>query len=106
VSVSPRWGITPDVREAYAVARYAPGDGYVAYRWRQGANAIELEVTGSADVTRIALPLPRGAGEGRRSRLEVTRNGAPAPYTIEERLDGRYVLLDSPDVVVQVRVSW
>jgi len=106
VTVAPRWTTTTDVRDAYAIARYASGDGYVAYHWRQGNQAIELDVTGSADRTRIALPLPQGAGEGKRSQLNITRNGAPAPYTIEERPDGRYLLLESPDTVIQIRVAW
>jgi hypothetical protein len=106
VTVTPRWGATRDVRGAYVVARYAAGDGYVAYRWQQGDRAIGVDITGSADRTRLAIALPPGAGSGRRSSLSVTRNGAPAPYTVEERADARYVVLESPDAVVQVQIAW
>jgi hypothetical protein len=106
VTITPQWPTTTDVRDAYVIARYASGDGYVAYRWRQGNQAIELDATGSAERTRIALPLPDGAGEGKRSQLNVTRNGAPAPYTIEQRPDSRYILLESPDTVIQINITW
>jgi hypothetical protein len=106
VSVTPRWAAAKDVAEAYAVSRYAAGDGYVAYRWRQGERAIEVDITGSADRTSLAIPLPEGAGQSRRSRLDVSINGQAAPFRLEERPEGRYVLVESPDSVVQVRVSW
>ncbi len=104
VTISPHWGTTPDVREAYASIRYALGDGYAAYRWIQGERAIVLDATGSADLLRLAIPLPASADNG--SSLSVTLNGAPIPFGLDQRPDGLYVLLESRDSVVQVRIDW
>ena len=104
VTLSPHWGTTPDVRNAYAVARYAPGDGYTAYRWAQGERAIVLDATGSTDLIRVAIALPPSADDG--SHLSVTLNGAPIPYGLDQRPDALYVLCESRETVVQVRIDW
>jgi hypothetical protein len=102
VVVSPRWSATPDVNEAYAVARYAASEGYVAYRWRRGFDGLALQLSTSAERTRLRLLLPPEAGEA----LTVQLNGAPTTFVVETVLFSRYVVLDVPDVVADVQISF
>lgn len=60
VIVSPQWVYTSDLHDAYAVVRYAAGNGYVAYRWHQEACWASIEVTG-ADQYHVVLPVPKEA---------------------------------------------
>lgn len=107
VVISTRWNATPDVRDAYAATRYAAGDGYVAYRWQYGENVIDVQVSSSADRTRLRILLPPGVGEGRRSRITATLNGGPIPFQIEQLINSRYLLVDAGDTtVVNVQVRW
>lgn len=106
VTVSPRWTATPDVRDAYVVVRYAASNGYVAYRWHREERSLSLEVSSSADRTRMRLLLPASAGSGKKSRLTASLNGTPAGYSIEEVGDSRYLVLETGDSIVQVQVSW
>ncbi len=106
VTISPRWTVAHDVNDAYVVARYAASNGYAAYRWHRDQRSISLEVTSSADRTRMRLLLPDNAGSGKRSRLSATLNGSPIEYGIEQVGSSRYLLLETVDSIVQVQVSW
>ncbi|NJN17045.1 MAG: hypothetical protein HC822_12625 [Oscillochloris sp.] len=110
-TISPRWPAAPrhDIANAYAVARYAAADGYAAYTWnhippaRRGAEGrINLEATGSGDLTAIRLLLPAAAGE----RLTVSLNGSPAAYQIETIGESRYLVFTAAGPIVNVQVRY
>jgi hypothetical protein len=101
VTVSPRWSAT-NVNSAYAVARYAGSDGYTAYTWERGPGVINVDVTGSADRTRLRILLPPEV----RRVVSVTVNGARIPPAIETVRFSRYVVVETGDVVVKVQVRY
>jgi hypothetical protein len=90
VRLSPRWAATDDVAEAYVVARYAASDAYLAYRWQRSERSLTLRYTGTVERGEVRLLLP----EGVRDAVEVTLDGAPHPYAIEERYGSYYLTLD------------
>lgn len=109
VTLSPRWLAAEDgISDAYVVARYAPSDGYVAYRWQyhQGDSRnpaqIRLEATGSGDTLRIRLLLP--ANVTAEADIETMLNGQPVATSIERLRDSRYLVLEVPNGIVQVQV--
>lgn len=101
ITVSPRWAAA-GVAGAYAVARYASGDGYLAYVWQQGPRAIGVEATGSAERLRLRVLLPPEVRGG----VRVTLNGGPAAHTIETVRASRYAVLETTGPIVNVQVRW
>ncbi|HMO59807.1 MAG TPA: hypothetical protein PKC19_20825 [Roseiflexaceae bacterium] len=108
VTIAPAWGATSDVRSAYAVARYAGGDGYAAYHWQQRQQAIDIQLSSSADPCQIRLLLPADAERAarRRGRLRVLLNGNPTPYTIESILLNQVLVVAASGTVVDLQVRW
>lgn len=80
--ITPRWQYG-DVSEAYVVARYAAGTGYVAYRWQKEPGRIRFELTGSGAFTTVHLPMEIGTFD----RAQVTLNGV-SRNDLKQRLDG------------------
>lgn len=108
VTISPRWPADPvyAIRDVYAVARYAAGDGYVAYRWQytpataNQPGRIDLTATGSGDSFRLRLLLPAGA-----TPQTVTLNGAPVPAQIEQIGVSRYAVITAAGPIATVSVT-
>ncbi len=102
--VSPRWTAHPQVSNAYAVARYAASDGYVAYRWQAGREAgydtLRVEATGSGDTLQIRMLLPRTF----RTLNTVTLNGTPVVPRLDVVGDSQYVVVDAPAGDARVKV--
>jgi hypothetical protein len=86
LTLSPRWSAAPDLREVYAVARYAASDGYVAYRWQRLEDRIRLELTGSGEHARLHLLLPPGT-----SPRALLIDGAAVEYAVEDIYGSIYV---------------
>ncbi|WP_298814795.1 hypothetical protein [Chloroflexus sp.] len=109
VVISPRWLADPvhEIRDVYAVARYAAGDGYVAYHWRftpaivGQPGRIELAVTGSGETFRLRLLLPAGANP-----QAVILNGASASLQIEQIGASRYLIIDAAGPLNTVQVMF
>jgi hypothetical protein len=100
VLVSPQWAYTPDIRDAYAVVRYAAGNGYVAYRWHQEACWASVEVTGATQY-QVALPVPKDAKGC--SGTVSSPNGAVRLVTTHE---GQVAVIDVTSGDATVVVSW
>lgn len=103
--VTPRWQYG-GVNEAYVVARYAAGSGYVAYRWQKQPGAIRFEMTGSGQFTTLHLPMELGTFD----RAEVALNGV-SRNDLKQRLDGiPHVVLTTNDATQGVshviEVTW
>jgi hypothetical protein len=86
VTLSPRWSMTGNLREAYAVARYAASEGYVAYRWELLDDRVRLRFTGSGERARLHLLLPPGTRP-----LELRVDGQPVAYDVEDIYGSLYV---------------
>lgn len=80
--ITPRW-LYGGVNDAYVVARYAAGDGYVAYRWQRQPDGLRFELTGSGQFTTIRLPLD----ESFLAQVQVSLNGV-ARDDLLQRIDG------------------
>lgn len=111
VTLSPRWfAANEDITDAYVVMRYAPSDGYVAYRWNYAEGAgdtptrLTLEATGSGEQLRLRLLLPRTVPP--EVPLTTTLNGQPVAATVEIVGDSRYLVLNAPNGIVKVQVAW
>jgi hypothetical protein len=91
--ITPRWQYG-GVNEAYVVARYAAGTGYVAYRWQKEPGAIRFEMTGSGQFTTLHLPMELGTFD----RAQVTLNGV-SRNDLKQRLD------DIPHVVLTTNAN-
>lgn len=90
--ITPRWQYG-GVNEAYVVARYAAGTGYVAYRWQKESGRIRFELTGSGQFTTLHLPMELGTFD----RAQVTLNGV-SRNDLKQRLDGiPHVVLTTND---------
>lgn len=108
VTISPRWLADPvyAIRDVYAVARYAAGDGYVAYRWQytpataNQPGRIDLTATGSGDSFRLRLLVPAGA-----TPQAVTLNGAPVPVQVEQIGFSRYAVIAAAGSIATVSVT-
>lgn len=66
VTVAPRWPAA-GVKEARATARYAPSEGYFAYRVKYGEREIGLEYSGSGEGVEVRVLLPEGWRPGKAS---------------------------------------
>lgn len=108
VTLSPRWSADPihEIRDVYAVARYAAGDGYVAYQWRltpvsnlQPAR-IELTATGSGESFRLRLLLPSNTEPN-----IVILNGSPLSVQIEQIGFSRYLIIDATGPIINVAAT-
>jgi hypothetical protein len=102
ISLSPRWSATDDVNEARVVARYAASDGYVAYRWQRKPNQLRLEFTSTSEQTELRLLLPAGV----KRAAEVTLDGVPQEYGIEDIYGSRYVELEVAQGSGTLLVRW
>ncbi len=111
VTISPRWLAAPrdKLNQAYAVARYAASDGYVAYSWSHtppprsgGEGRLDLEATGSGTTFQLRLLLPPAASEVR----AVTLNGQPLPPRLDVLGTSRYVLVDAAGPIVNVQLIY
>ncbi|MDX2032742.1 MAG: hypothetical protein SF339_18845 [Blastocatellia bacterium] len=90
VEVSPRWAATP-AKQARVTFRYAASDGYFSYVWKRGVREINLDFTGSGELTRVRILLPAGA-----AAQTVRLNGKPAPLEVEQIAGSQYVVLTTP----------
>ncbi|RMD76128.1 MAG: hypothetical protein D6823_08980, partial [Chloroflexi bacterium] len=108
VTISPRWPADPvyTIHDVYAVARYAAGDGYVAYRWQltpttdNQPSQINLTATGNGDSFRLRLLVPAGM-----TPQTVHLNGAPIPLQIEQIGSSRYVTITAAGPIITVTVT-
>ena len=103
--ITPRWQYG-GVNEAYVVARYAAGDGYVAYRWQKRPGFIRIEVTSSSQFSTLNLPMQVGTFD----TAQVMLNGVRRD-DLKQRLDGLpHVVVatsaDIPGVSHVVEVTW
>jgi hypothetical protein len=100
-TISPRWPADPihDIRDVYAVARYAASDAYTAYRWHMTpptANRpgqLVLTATGSGEMFRLRLLLPPGT------------TPQTVPLQIEQIGFSRYLTLDVSGPIITVNVT-
>ena len=101
VLVAPKWYYTAGIRDAYAVVRYAAGNGYVAYTWHHGQCGASIELTGSAERYQIALPIPAASDMAGCSGTVSSPQGV---VDVQTRHDGRVAVLTvtGPDAVVVV----
>jgi hypothetical protein len=107
-TISPRWPADPihDIRDVYAVARYAASDAYTAYRWHMTpptANRpgqLVLTATGSGEMFRLRLLLPPSM-----TPQTVTLNGTTLPLQIEQIGFSRYLILDVKGPIITVNVT-
>ncbi|MBU6333641.1 MAG: hypothetical protein KGS47_04490 [Chloroflexi bacterium] len=102
VELSPRWSAS-DVAGAYVAVRYAAGDGYVAYTWERHADALQLELTSSAERVTLRLLLP---AEAPPPPPDVWLDGAPVAARLETVGVSRYVVLETAGLAASVRVAW
>jgi hypothetical protein len=58
-AIRPRWSAA-DVAKAEITARYPASTGYSSYRYSSTESKLELEFTGSAQIFRVEVLLPRG----------------------------------------------
>ncbi|GIV88725.1 MAG: hypothetical protein KatS3mg055_1243 [Chloroflexus sp.] len=108
VTISPRWPADPvyTIHDVYVVARYAAGDGYVAYRWQltpatdNQPSQINLTATGNGDSFRLRLLVPAGM-----TPQTVHLNGAPIPLQIEQIGSSRYVTITAAGPIITVTVT-
>jgi hypothetical protein len=95
-TLSPRWPAAPrdTITDVYAVARYAAGNGYLAYRWQHqlpttaAEGRLQLTVTGSGDQVLTRILLPAGA-----AAQQLLVDGALRPLQIETVAASRYVVV-------------
>lgn len=101
VLVAPKWYYAAGIRDAYAVVRYATGNGYVAYTWHHGQCGARIELTGSAERYQIALPIPAANDMAGCSGTVSSPQGI---VDVQTRHDGRVAVLTvtGPDAVVVV----
>ncbi|RRR77789.1 MAG: hypothetical protein EI684_01025 [Candidatus Viridilinea halotolerans] len=110
-TLSPRWLADPRnrINDAYAVARYAAADGYVAYRWHHAPAAtrgvegqLHLEATSSGATLLLRVLLPPQAERV----TQVLLNGQPVPLRLETLGASRYVLVEAGGPLVKVQVTY
>lgn len=101
VRVAPQWYYAAGIRDAYAVVRYAAGDGYVAYKWHHTQCAASIEITGNALQYQVALPLP---APGDMVGCSGTVSSPQGDVTVQSQHDGRAALItvNGPDATVDV----
>lgn len=100
VTVSPRWSAA-GLNSAYVSARYAGGDGYLAYTWQQAARGVDLQISGAFDRARIRILLPASVRDA-----SALVNGGPVQSNIETVRTSRYIVVDVADTIVNVQVRW
>ncbi len=109
VTIAPRWPADAihDLRDVYAVARYAASDSYAAYHWQFTPSVaaqpgrIELAVTGSGETYRLRILLPADAVP-----QTVRLNGSPAPLQIEQIGTSRYLIIDAAGPLIAATVTF
>lgn len=103
VLVAPKWYYTAGMRDAYAVVRYAAGDGYVAYRWHHGVCGASIEISGSAERYQVALPVPAPA---ERVGCSGTVSSPQGVVSVQVRYDGQVAVVDVVGPEATVVVNW
>lgn len=102
VLVAPQWYYA-GIRDAYAVVRYAAGDGYVAYRWHHGACGASIDIAGSAERYQVVLPLPATSD---RVGCSGTVSSPQGVVTVQTRHTGQYAVIDVGGPEATVVVNW
>lgn len=105
LSLAPRWAADPSFSAVHAVARYAAGDGYTAYRWQRNGTTLTLDFTSTAASAYVRLLLPAEAPRDP-AALTVTLNGAPVEFSIDRPGQGHYVALGLAGGDGRLTVSW
>lgn len=101
--LAPRWAADPSFARVRVVARYAASDAYVAYLWQREANALQLQVTGSAEQAYLRILLPRDIAM---LPLHVTLDGEEIPAQIDFAGISPYVAVPIGSGDATVRVEW
>jgi hypothetical protein len=106
VTLSPRWGATPDVRQVSVVVGYGASDGYVAYRWHYEPEQqrLRLLLTGSWEQAHVRLLLPPQERNAEAMILYV--DGTSSPFRKKDVGQGRYVVFDVGGGDVEVELRW
>lgn len=109
-TLSPRWPAAPrePINAVYAVARYAAGNGYLAYRWqhqtpltRAGDGRLRLTTTGSGDQVLARILLPAGV-----NARQVLVDGVLRPLQLETIGTSSYVLVSIGTLRTTVEVIY
>jgi hypothetical protein len=105
LSLAPRWAADPSFSEVHAVARYAAGNGYVAYRWQRSTTGMTLNFTSTAESAYVRILLPPEAPADT-AALTVTLNGEPAEFSIDLAGESPYVAIGLAGGAAEIAVSW
>jgi hypothetical protein len=105
VTLSPRWAADPIFSDVHAVARYAAGDGYVAYRWQRTEAGITLSFTSTAESAYVRVLLPAEAPRDPEA-LKLTLNGAPAEFSIDFARESPYIAIGLAGGNAEIEVTW
>lgn len=90
VRLQPCWSAS-EIKEAYVSASFGPSDRYIAYQYKEEADRIICDVTGSSCRVELSVLLPEG-----KSVKKVIRSGEALPYTLRSVRNSCYaeVILD------------
>ncbi len=105
LALAPRWAADPSFNAIHAVARYAAGDGYVAYRWQRTETGMTLTFTSTADSAYVRVLLPPDAPSDP-AALNVTLDGAPAEFSIDLARESPYVAIGLADGTAEIAIEW
>ena len=103
VLVAPKWYYAAGIRDAYAVVRYAPGSGYVAYKWHHGQCSASIELTGIAERYQVVLPIPVASEMAGCSGVVSSPHGV---VEVQTRHDGRVAVLTVTGPDATVVINW
>jgi hypothetical protein len=103
VLVAPKWYYAAGIRDAYAVVRYATGNGYVAYKWHHGQCGATIELTGVAEYYQVALPIPVASEMAGCSGVVSSPQGL---VDVQTRHDGRVAVLTVMGPDATIVINW
>ncbi len=106
LSLDPRWGALPEMRDARVVVRYPASEGYVAYTWEYTPEAqqVRLDMTGSWQDAHIRLLLPSDGRDTESRTLLV--DGVPTPFSKKKIGGGQYIIFDVAGGNAEAVLSW
>jgi hypothetical protein len=102
VRLSPQWSELSDAGDVTLVAHHPASAAYIAYRWQRLARGLRLQLTGSAAVVTLRLPLPADAAEP----LSAALNGSPIDAVVDFGTGRPILAVDLPTVHGQLEISW
>ena len=99
-TLSPRWPVAGENNAAVCI-KYPASGGYVSYKYRAGANSIDLDYTGSLKDARLEIMIPEG-----KTAKGVRISNREVEFSVLKKAGTSYLVVDHiPDVVGRVKIE-